>query len=195
MSKEVFKKLKDLISVHFSTEEQTKLNELPTPIPAPLATSPAPTAKEFKTAEGLSLFIVGDSPLVDATVFADAQCTTPIADGNYNIEGSTLVIAGGKITEVVSKENAPAESAEMAAVVTQMKAEKVAFDSQLAELKTDVIFLKKVIATILETPVANSVASNNAQLETTFNAKLSIENYNKLNNKEKEKHNSIFGRP
>jgi len=149
-----FKALKEA----FTPEEITELNtHLNPPVAAPVVAAEAP--KEFKTKEGVSVFITGadaDGNIVPTTskAFSDAAGTTPVLDGEYVFDnGTSITVAAGIVTEV---ENAAAVSTEtadpMAEMAVQMSAQKDAFELKLAAQKT---WFEKEIADLKE---ANKVA-------------------------------------
>lgn len=149
-----FKALKEA----FTPEEITELNtHLNPPVAAPVVAAEAP--KEFKTKEGVSVFITGtdaDGNIVPTTskAFSDAPGTTPVLDGEYVFDnGTSITVAAGIVTEV---ENAAAVSTEtadpMAEMTVQMSAQKDAFELKLAAQKT---WFEKEIADLKE---ANKVA-------------------------------------
>ena len=71
--------------------------------------------KEVKLASEMTIdekavYFDGDALAVDTLVFADDAMTEPLADGNYEFEKMTVIVAGGKVTEVTEKmEDEPAE--------------------------------------------------------------------------------------
>lgn len=126
--------LKDL----FTQDQITALNAqlAPPVIPAPSA------AKEFKTADGVSVFVTGvdTDGLIDPTkckAFSDAAATMPMADGEYTFaDGSSITIAGGIITEVESAAGAATEPPNpMADMAIKMAAQEKSFSVKLADQK------------------------------------------------------------
>lgn len=110
-----------------------------------------------KLADGTELFYAEGAELaVDVAVFADAEMTTPAADGDHELEnGSTVSVLAGLVTEIKEKtEDAPEQSAELTAALariaeleavnTQNEADLVAVQaslklsaSALAKVKSD----------------------------------------------------------
>lgn len=71
---------------------------------------------QAKTADGIVLFTPADSFAVDAEVYIvdENGNQTPAADGEYVMEdGSTIVVAAGKVSEIKALEEAPADTTEV----------------------------------------------------------------------------------
>lgn len=77
--------------------------------------------KEVKLASEMTIdekavYFDGDALAVDTLVFADEAMTEALADGNYEFEKMSIVVAEGKVTEVTEKmEDAPEVEVEMEA--------------------------------------------------------------------------------
>lgn len=62
------------------------------------------------TIDEKAVFFDGDALAVDTLVFADEAMEMPLEDGNYEFEKMSIIVAGGKVTELTEKmEDAPAE--------------------------------------------------------------------------------------
>jgi hypothetical protein len=64
------------------------------------------------TIDDQTMFFEGDALAVDTMVFANEEMTEAFADGTYEIEGFTVVIAEGKISELTEKVEAEKEEEE-----------------------------------------------------------------------------------
>lgn len=92
--------------------------------------------KEIKTDEGTVLLIAGDVALGEEVFVTDESGNMiPAPDGTYTSEGKVIVVAAGKITEVKTKEDAPAEE-EKPAEETAPKTEETAEEEKPAEEET-----------------------------------------------------------
>jgi hypothetical protein len=117
------------------------------------------------TIDDQTMFFEGDALAVDTMVFANEEMTEAFADGTYEIEGFTVVIAEGKIselTEKVEEEMAKEEEkVEMADDSVEAKVNEImqayvgeiakAVAAQLADFKTE---MKKEEAEVILTKAA-----------------------------------------
>jgi hypothetical protein len=170
--------LKDL----FTPEEITALNAqlAPAADPAPVPTPVALSAKEMKTKEGVSVFIVTDEAGV-MKAFTDAEGTLPQADGELVMEdGSTLVISGGIAT--VKPVEAPEPMADMKAQLSaqeksfsvKLADQKKAFDAEIARLNE----VNKVNASIIQKMLDQPIYTVEAKKAKTYEEMTPAERYN-----------------
>jgi len=177
----LFKKLGDIIKANFSKEEQTLLADVATP-PAstttPVAT--AGEAKEFKTVDGISVFITGVSAdgKIDPTTssaYSDSTATTPVLDGTYSLDnGMTITVASGKVTEVSTPSEEAKDTAvgeEMKKMVAQMSAQNAkieALEKLITKSNEAAVLLTKTVKTILDTPVEFKMSVEKEKVKRTF---------------------------
>lgn len=107
-------------------------------------------AKEM-TIDEKAVYFDGDALAVDTLVFADEAMEQPLEDGNYEFEKMSVIVAGGKVTEVTEKTEEPKAEVEvevdmaddaMEAKVNEIMQSYVseiakAVASQLADFKTE----------------------------------------------------------
>ena len=117
----------------------------------PAETPVAP--KEFKTKDGVSLFIVGEKPEVGLAVFSDIEGVTPAADGEYIFEEYTIMVVGGLITEVKPYETEPEVNHEMAAKMEALSKENADLKANLELSNAKQSELVALFKRILDTPV------------------------------------------
>lgn len=103
-----------------------------------------------KTDTGIEIKCDGEAFVTGAEVYTEADgAKTPLADGEYKLEnGQTLVVAGGKITEVKEAEMTPEEEAEaviqsavaplIESLRAEMKSQKEAYETKIKELETKI---------------------------------------------------------
>lgn len=173
----LLKKLSDIIGLTFSKEERQLLSEV---APAPVEVK-ADDVKEFKTAEGVSLFISGVTPegKIDpttASVYTDVAMITPAPDGKHKLDnGVEITVVSGKVTEVTEPTvPAPAPAIteeELNKVVAQISAQ----ETQLAELKAlltktneATVLLSTTVQKILDTPVNFQMNTETTKVKRTF---------------------------
>jgi hypothetical protein len=103
------------------------------------------------TIDDQTMFFEGDALAVDTMVFANEEMTEAFADGTYEIEGFTVVIAEGKISELTEKVEAEKveeeEKVEMADDSVEAKVNEImqayvgeiakAVAAQLSDFKTE----------------------------------------------------------
>lgn len=169
--KNLLQKLSDIIGVNFSTEERAILADVspvaPAATPATPATPPATTgdAKEFKTVDGVSVFITGvdtDGKIdpVNSSVYTDATMTTPATDGEYKLDnGMTITVLSGKVAEVSNADEEAQDKAmgeEMKKMVSQMSVQSAkieALEKLITKSNEATLLLTKTVTKILDTPV------------------------------------------
>jgi hypothetical protein len=117
------------------------------------------------TIDDQTMFFEGDALAVDTMVFANEEMTEAFADGTYEIEGVTVVIAEGKISELTEKVEEEMkkeeEKVEMADDSVEAKVNEImqayvgeiakAVAAQLADFKTE---MKKEEAEVILTKAA-----------------------------------------
>lgn len=105
------------------------------------------------TIDEKAVFFEGDMLAIDSMVFSDEAMTQPLEDGTYEFEKMSVVVSGGKVTEVTEKvEDTPTDSeveveVEMADNGVEAKVNEImqayvgeiakAVASQLADFKTE----------------------------------------------------------
>lgn len=182
--------------------------------PTPAAATPKPYS--ITVPGGVPIFtdisddgIEGIDP--NDKVFTDSTLTTPYPDGTYTLEDGTIVIvAGGVVTTVTPVATVPNPAdVPMSVIVKQMETKFSAYKSEVETkhsiqnkaLKAEIETLKGSVKFALTTidqmlkATVNTVDFTKAREVVRFDKKLSLEEYNKLSNVEKEKHNAIHGRP
>jgi hypothetical protein len=173
---ELKKKLKELILVNFSVEEQAKLAEYAKPIETKMA--------EVLTVDGKKLSIVGEMPAVGSEVM-DITTGTPVscADGSYELEGGKVIkVAAGKIAEIVDApqeteeqmkarqmaEAAVPQLAQMSVQMTAIKAEndtlKAELSKRIDELNKQSQFMASQLEKILNAPIQLSGQSEDVEM-------------------------------
>jgi hypothetical protein len=119
------------------------------------------------TIDDQTMFFEGDALVIDTPVFANEEMSEVFADGTYEIEGFTVVIAEGKISELTEKVEEEMtkeeEKVEMADDSVEAKVNEImqayvgeiakAVASQLADFKTE---MKKEVEQSEEVRLAKS---------------------------------------
>lgn len=217
---DILEKAKTAAKVLFSNFSPEQITELKTAL-AKLDAAPVDPAVPAATPQAYMVNVTGGSPIhtdisddgiegLDANdaVFTDTALTIPYPDGTYTLEnGSMVVIAAGLVVSV----SASADPS-MTSLVQQMEVKMSAYKSDLETKYSSVIEKNKVLESqvsnlyvsvklalstidkMLEAPV-NTVDFSAAKDVAKFDRKLSETEYSKLNNKDKELHNRLFGRP
>lgn len=210
--KDILEKIKVAFSSSLTKEEKefVKNNQvkLAAEIAAAGAPPPPPAAKKKYSAN-----VTGGAPMVvdisddgiegvdqNDAVFTDDAMTIPYPDGDYPLDnGSTVTVAGGKVTAV--KPEIPAVN--MAAAVKQMEAKfseqktaieksydlklaahQTKFSEEIKGLKEVVLANTKLLDKLINTPI-DTIKFSEAKKSVT----LSAEEYEKLSNRDKVKYN------
>lgn len=219
MSKELHKSVNEAIGSVPGLKERLKVlfdaaAQVVNPTPAP---APVKLEKQMKTKDGsMTVSIAGEAPAPGVEVMNVTGEPMPLADGSYVMEDdSTIVVAGGKITEykpMVQQAAAPATTfeAQFEAVKTefanQVEVKFQAADKRIKSLEAENEELKKSISdqntqlktlvefakVMSETPVQEPGA---VKTRIEFTKQLSRAEYNKLSAVEQTRHNEIFGKP
>lgn len=169
---EVFKKLKDLIQVSFSAEEQSQLAAYAKPMEVKCA--------DVTTVDGKKLSIKSETPQVGSDVMdMTSGSEMPCADGEYTLEdGTVLKVMAGKIAEIATPsaeteeqkmareaaEKAVPQLAQMSVQFSALKEEneklKSTLSARLAEIEKKNQFLAETLNKVLEAPVQLSAHKN-----------------------------------
>lgn len=140
------------------------------------------TPMEFKTKDGVSVFISGlgaDGKVAkDLKVFTDAAGTIAAADGPIILEdGSTVTVVGGVITDVKAPEPAKDPVQEAAVQMSAHKAnlersfevrlqkQKLEFQVELEKVRKTNAVLAKTIEKILDTEIVIQTAQKEKKLK------------------------------
>lgn len=181
MKEKVLAIIKAALSKALTAEEKQVLKDYQAKLEADALA--AATPKEVKTTDGKTLSVTGEVKAGSAVTLDGKP-----AEGTFTLEdGSTLVVAGGVITEVKPKET-PAEPmpAEMVAKMqAQHKTEIEAFETKLSQIKADhkkeidemkvmTLELTKTINKMLDTPIDTTLNNQKEEkkVEDMTNAEL-----------------------
>jgi len=109
--------------------------------------------------EGGQVYTDAEAPAVGDAIYSDAEMSAPVADGTYSLEsGVTIIVAGGKIAEMVEADNMEAEAEEMVAALAQtietLKADTVAKAAEITALKAEVAKFGKQVTELTAAKVA-----------------------------------------
>ncbi|WP_026463665.1 Clp protease ClpP [Adhaeribacter aquaticus] len=112
-------------------------------------TPPAVVAASKPLKDGSSIYFDGE--LAEGTaVFSDAELTTPLADGSYELEdGQTITVAGGTVSSIAEAVDPNAQAlAEKDQEIQNLKdqlAQASAKDTEITNLKAEITALKKTV--------------------------------------------------
>ena len=168
---EVMKKLKELIKVSFSAEEQSQLAEYAKPLEVKMA--------ELMTKDGKKLTYSGESLSVGVEIMdATGETPVPCMDGEYMLEDGTVIkCVCGKVAEIatpaaeteeqmaarkLAEQSAPA-IAQMSVQFESLKSENEALKVQLSKRLENIekanVFLASQLEKILNAEVQLSAQS------------------------------------
>ena len=171
IKEKIMNKLRDLIKINLSTEEQAAIASFKPAVVEVVAVK----AMEVKTKDGaITLSYEGEVLAVNSPVM-DITTGTPIPalDGEYTLEDDTVItVVGSVVTEISTPE------AEVAETPEQMAAKKAAAESQATQMaeieslkKANVLMsaqlsaMNKTMEALLETPVTGGKIGENAPLK------------------------------
>lgn len=164
---ETLQKIKDFIITKLSIDERTSLEGmLPKDTATPDVPQETPKAEEptkmseVKTKDGLVFSFDGDMLMIGTPIMDITSGTpTPVADGEYTLEdGSNITVINSAVAEMSTAEEKSTE-VETPIVEAAKKPMYMASQSEVAELKKQVLLLSKVVNEILETPINNQVVT------------------------------------
>ena len=136
------------------------------------------------TIDDQTMFYEGDALAVDTPIFANEEMTEAFADGTYEIEGFTVVIAEGKISELTEKveeemKKEEEEKVEMADDSVEAKVNEImqayvgeiakAVAAQLADFKTEMKKEEEEVRLAKANPTPAVETSPTSLVEKMFN--------------------------
>lgn len=165
-------KLRDLIKINLSTEEQAAIASFK---PAVVDVTPITVkAAEVKTKDGaITLSYEGDTLAIGTPVMDITSGTSvPAADGEYTLaDDSVITVVSGTVTEIETAKAADVEvtappaaqqmTAEMATKMESHKAELDKLKSENALMATQLSALNKTIEAMLDTAIVSGKIGDN----------------------------------
>lgn len=155
---EVMKKLKELIKVSFSAEEQSQLSQYAKPLEVKMA--------ELMTVDGKKLTYTGESLAVGVDIMdASGEAPVPCMDGEYTLaDGTVIKCMAGKVAEIATPaaeneeqmaarklaEQAVPALAQMSVQFEALKSENEALKVQLSERLANIEKANTFLASQLE---------------------------------------------